>query len=56
MAIETDHLNVVEIWNNTTIDEGALEIIKHIAEFKEQQEEKADNLEIAAEQGEETES
>ena len=55
-TIEIDQLKVVEIWNNTTIDEGAHEIIKHIAEFKEQQEEKTDSAEMAAEQEEETET
>jgi deoxyadenosine/deoxycytidine kinase len=54
MAIEADQLKVVEIWNNTSIDEGAHEIIKHIAEFKDQQEDKTDNTEMAAEQEEET--
>ncbi len=34
-AIEEDGLDVVEIWNNTTIDESAHKIIKTISEFKE---------------------
>jgi len=34
-TIETDNLEVVEIWNNTSIDESAHKIIKTISEFKE---------------------
>lgn len=34
-TIEEDSLSVVEIWNNTTIDESAHKIIKTISEFKE---------------------
>lgn len=34
-TIEKDNLDVVAIWNNTTIDESAHKIIKTISEFKE---------------------
>jgi len=34
-TIEKDNLEVVEIWNNTSIDESAHKIIKTISEFKE---------------------
>jgi thymidylate kinase len=34
-AIEEDNLNVIEIWNNNTIDESAHKIIKAISEYKE---------------------
>jgi len=38
-TIDADNLKVIEIWNNTTIDESAHKIIKLISEFKENQEE-----------------
>ncbi|UCH93655.1 MAG: AAA family ATPase [Candidatus Aminicenantes bacterium] len=38
-AIDADNLKVIEIWNNTTIDESALEIVKFISEFKQKEEE-----------------
>jgi deoxyadenosine/deoxycytidine kinase len=31
---EEDKLGIIEIWNNNTVDESAHEIIKHISEFK----------------------
>lgn len=34
-TIEQDHLNVVEIWNNKSIEESAYQIIKVISEYKE---------------------
>ncbi len=34
-AIEEDNLDVIEIWNNNTIDESAHKIIKAISEYKE---------------------
>jgi thymidylate kinase len=33
-AIEEDHLNVIEIWNNKSIDESAFQIIKAISDYK----------------------
>jgi deoxyadenosine/deoxycytidine kinase len=38
-TIDADNLKVIEIWNNTSIDESAHKIIKLISEFKENQEE-----------------
>jgi len=32
-TIEEDNLNVIEIWNNSSIDEGAQKIIKFITDF-----------------------
>jgi deoxyadenosine/deoxycytidine kinase len=55
VAIETDQLKVVEIWNNTTIDESAHDIIKHISDFKEQQEEKAGSQEMEEKKEDDTE-
>ncbi len=34
-AIKEDNLNVIDIWNNSTIDESAHKIIKAISEYKE---------------------
>lgn len=34
-TIEEDGLNVVEIWNNNTIDESAHKIVKAVSDFKE---------------------
>lgn len=39
-TIDEDKLNVIEIWNNTTIDESAHKIIQFITDFKEKEEEK----------------
>lgn len=39
-TIDADNLEVIEIWNNTTIDESAHKIIKFITDFKEKEEEK----------------
>ncbi len=39
-AIQEDNLKVIEIWNNNTIDESALEIIKEISEYTEREKEK----------------
>lgn len=36
-TINEDRLKVIEIWNNTSIDESAHEIIKHISEYKEKE-------------------
>ncbi len=33
-TIEKDNLRVIELWNNSTIDEGAHKLIKAITEFK----------------------
>lgn len=33
-TIEEDHLSVIEIWNNKSIDESACQIIKAISDFK----------------------
>jgi deoxyadenosine/deoxycytidine kinase len=55
VAIETDQLKVAEIWNNTTIDESAHEIIKQISDFKEQQAGDAEDREREEEKKEETE-
>lgn len=32
-TIEEDNLNVIEIWNNSSIDEGAQKIIRFITDF-----------------------
>ncbi len=32
-TIEEDNLNVIEVWNNSSIDEGAQKIIKFITDF-----------------------
>ena len=32
-TIEEDNLNIIEIWNNSSIDEGAQKIIKFITDF-----------------------
>jgi thymidylate kinase len=34
-TIKEDNLDVIEIWNNSTIDEGAYRIIKAISDYKE---------------------
>jgi len=33
-TIKEDELKVVEIWNNSTIDEAAHQILKHLSEYK----------------------
>lgn len=33
-TIEEDHLNVIEIWNNKSVDESACQIIKAISDYK----------------------
>jgi len=38
-TIDADNLRVIEIWNNTTIDESAFKIIQFITDFKEKEEE-----------------
>lgn len=44
-TIDADKLNVIEIWNNTTIDESAHKIIQFITDFNEKEEEKEDENE-----------
>ncbi|NIM14910.1 MAG: AAA family ATPase [Candidatus Aminicenantes bacterium] len=39
-SIQEDNLKVIEIWNNNTIDESALEIIREISEYTEREREK----------------
>jgi thymidylate kinase len=33
-TIKEDELRVIEIWNNSTIDEAAHQILKHLSEYK----------------------
>ena len=44
-TIDADNLKVIEIWNNTTIDESAHKIIQSISDFKETEEEKEEEEE-----------
>jgi hypothetical protein len=44
-TIDTDNLKVIEIWNNTTIDESAHKIIQFISDFREKEEEKEEEEE-----------
>jgi hypothetical protein len=44
-TIDTDNLKVIEIWNNTTIDESAHKIIQFISDFKDKEEEKEEEEE-----------
>ncbi len=44
-TIDADKLKVIEIWNNTTIDESAHKIIQFITDFKENEEEKEEEKE-----------
>jgi len=44
-TIDTDNLKVIEIWNNTTVDESAHKIIQSITDFKEKEEEKEEEQE-----------
>ena len=44
-TIDTDNLKVIEIWNNTTIDESAHKIIQFISDFMEKEEEKEEEEE-----------
>jgi deoxyadenosine/deoxycytidine kinase len=39
-SIQEGNLKVIEIWNNNTIDESALEIIREISEYTEREKEK----------------
>jgi deoxyadenosine/deoxycytidine kinase len=39
-SIQEDNLKVIEIWNNSTIDESAHEIIREISEYTEREKEK----------------
>jgi thymidylate kinase len=42
---DADNLKLIEIWNNTTIDESAHKIIQFITDFKEKEEEKEEEKE-----------
>lgn len=45
-TVKDDNLKIIEIWNNNTIDESALEIIKHISEYKDKEYPDAPQIEV----------
>lgn len=49
-TIDADNLKVIEVWNNTTVDESAHKIIQFISDFKENEEEKEEEEEEKAQE------